>query len=319
MALSAILREFQRPAWWTRVSSADGVPTTPNTEEGLESLIFDRVTGDVLQWNGVDWIIVRHNGIPMVTDPMLDVANGKVSGHTALNKFGQALDVDSSNPTDVWDGADGSTSTDVWVPPTTARTHDITSTSANDDTGGTGAIDVLISGLDNSWEEQEETVTLNGTANVATANTYLRIFRMQCLTWGSGKENAGIITATAQTDGTVTAAIQAGNNQTLMAIYTVPADKQLLITQYYYGFVGSTPASVTGNVKLLVSTDASVANAGFQLKHIQPAIGGNPTIEHEFKPYFAVGEKRDIKIHMNDCSASDSELTAGFDGILVDA
>ena len=102
-----------------------------------------------------------------------EVALGNVSGWDHINKFGEALDADLSVDTDIWDGADGTTSTDVWVAPTTARTHDITSTSANDDGEGTpltGARTVEVYGL-TAWNTAEvsETVTLNGTANVATA------------------------------------------------------------------------------------------------------------------------------------------------------
>jgi hypothetical protein len=63
-------------------------------------------------------------------DFALEVALGKVTGYAPINKFGFALDADSGVPTDIWDGADGTTSTDVWEPPTQARTHDIASTSA---------------------------------------------------------------------------------------------------------------------------------------------------------------------------------------------
>lgn len=301
--------------------SGDAKPTPASASFGGQwpAYFYETDTKDQFIYDGNGWVRFVHNGSLMVTDPFLDISDGKVDGHTGVNKFGQALDVDSGVVTDVWDGADGTTSTDEWIPPTAARTHDITSTDAADDTGGTGAITVEISGLDASWNEQSETITLNGTANVPTASTYIRIFRMQCVTWGSGKENAGILTATAQTDGTVTAAVQIGNNQTLMAIYTVPAGKKLNMTQYYFGFLGSTPSTTTGNIRLFVSTDASVANAGFQLKHILPAKGGNPDYTHEFKPYFPIGEKKDIKIQMNDCNSASAVLSAGFDGILVDA
>jgi len=147
-------------------------------------------------------------------------------------KFGKTTDADSGALTDVWDGADAAgTGPKVWVPPTTARTHDLTSSSALDNgvVPNTGLRTVRVTGL-TSWtaDEVSEVVTLNGVANVATVNQYVIIHRMEGLTWGAGGANAGIITATAQTDGTLTAAIQTGNNQTLMAIYGVPSTQVLM-------------------------------------------------------------------------------------------
>ena len=242
-------------------------------------------------------------------DPMLEIAKGTVHGTSHVNKFGKAIDVDLATPTDVWDGADGVTSTDIWVPPTVARTHDIASTDANDDGDpvGTGARTINIQGLDSNWILQSEDITLNGTSNVATANTYHRIFRMKVLTVGSGGVNAGIITATAQTDATVTAAIQAGNNQTLMAIYTVPADKKAYVTNMYASFSASTPATVTGSVKLLMKQDASQSNSPFNVKHIF-GISGGRHVQHLYLPYYVATEKTDIKVHMDDASSLNNKL-----------
>lgn len=60
-------------------------------------------------------------------DFLLSVAEGKVSGHKPVHKFGRNFEVDTtSTPEDIWDGGG------VWVPPTQARIHDLVSTSAQD-------------------------------------------------------------------------------------------------------------------------------------------------------------------------------------------
>ena len=46
---------------------------------------------------------------PRVKDFGLEVALGNIPGYSKVNKFGQATDCDSGIPTDVWDGADGTT------------------------------------------------------------------------------------------------------------------------------------------------------------------------------------------------------------------
>ena len=107
----------------------------------------------------------------------------------------------------------------VWLPPTTARTHAIVSSSTDDDgsPAGTGALTVRVHGL-KSGIRVTETVTMNGTTPVNTASTYDHIEALEVLTVGSGGVNAGTITATAATDSTITAAIEAGMNRSNGAI-----------------------------------------------------------------------------------------------------
>lgn len=311
--------ENQKSTWFG--DTAESLPDPAALNGATEGYYIQDDTGTIFRYvGGTSWQLDSVGGPQSGRDINLAAAIGAETSAnvylSSVNKFGKALDVDSAVSTDVWDGADGTTSTDEWVPPTTARTHDIVSTDANDDgsPAGTGAHTVEVQGLDTNWNPQTETVTLNGTTNVATANTYLRIFRMKVMACGSGGGNAGIITATAQTDATVTAAIQAGNNQTLMAIYTVPNNMTAYITSYYASFIGNTPATTTGNVRLLVA-DTQATGAPFQLKHIQGIVGGD-RIAHEFRPYFKVSEKHDIKLNMSDCSADNSVLDGGFDIIL---
>lgn len=183
-----------------------------------------------------------------------------------LFKFGKTLDADSGVATDIWDGADGVTSTDIWAAPTNARTHNIRSGSANDTAAGSGLRTLQISGL-TSWtaDEVSETVTMNGVGNVATANQYVIIHRMKGLTWGATGSNEGIILAEAQTDLTITAAIQIGNNQTLMAIYGVPSTKVLKQTGLYLSILGSAVASADISVYVNETPDVS-PSGGFLVK-----------------------------------------------------
>jgi hypothetical protein len=246
----------------------------------------------------------------------LDIPAGKEAGMIAVNKFGRNPDIDSAAAEDVWDlGGD-------WVAPTQERIHDIVSTSGNDDGSpvGTGARTVEIQGLNENWQIVKEIITLNGTTDVPTVNTYRRIFRMKVLTVGALGENVGIITATAQVDGTVTAQISATNNQTLMAIYTIPAG----MTGYmkcYYGSLnqGSVSPISLVNLRLLVKPDASQSDSPFQIKHMfgLSVQGGKPG-RHDFTPYFPITEKSDIKMRVTDITQNDSDVSAGFDLILVD-
>jgi hypothetical protein len=110
--------------------------------------------------------------------------------------------------------------------------HDYGNANENSDTyrvvtaASTGAFLVHVQGLDANGDPLEEHIIPNGTNDVETTGAYRIIFRMQVDGAGTGDGNAGVISATAQTDGTVTAQINANNNQTLMAIYQVPNGKE---------------------------------------------------------------------------------------------
>jgi len=185
----------------------------------------------------------------------LQVSLDLIDGYKTVNKFGETTDADSGVPTDIWDGADGSTSTDIWTPPTQARVHQLTSSSANDDTGGSGAITVKVDYLPD-WDTAEATttVTLNGTADVALPSLVM-INRMKVLTWGANGLNAGDITATADTDGTVTSAILAGNNQTQQLIYGVPSIQKLRVNKFFAEIVKGTGTSQRGDAEVLMMRD----------------------------------------------------------------
>ena len=204
--------------------------------------------------NGTATRVARAEPLP-VDDPFLDIAKGNTDDF--IQKFGCNLDLDSGIAEDIWDAGG------LWVPPTTARLHDVVSTDINDDgaPAGTGARTLEIFGLDSGFLEINETIVLNGTTIVPTVNAYTMIFRMIVRTAGSGGSNAGIITATAQTDATVTAQVTIGKNQTLMAIYQVPANR----TAYAVGMQGSVIGSINGGVtfELLVTPDGETLQTKF--------------------------------------------------------
>lgn len=159
----------------------------------------------------------------------LDIPAG-VTPYFGNNKYGRSTNVDDGVDTDIWDGANATDDIDLWVAPTAARVHNIASSSANDTSAGTGARTIRIWGLQTwSSEESSEDITMNGTSNVATSNSYVIIHRMKVLTCGSSGPNVGQIEATAVTDATITAIIIAGKGQTFMAVYGVPDTQDLYI------------------------------------------------------------------------------------------
>jgi hypothetical protein len=95
----------------------------------------------------------------------------------------------------------------------------VKSSSASDDS----TAKVLISGLDTNWNALTETVALNGTADVDTVNSFLRINSVIMTAAGTGQtSNAGTITVKNQANTTTYAQIAIGAGKTFMSIYSVP-------------------------------------------------------------------------------------------------
>lgn len=109
-----------------------------------------------------------------------------------------------------------------WSTLDAAAAQEIVSSDTNDTAAGTGARTVLISGLNTSYDEISETVSLNGTTAVALTKTYLRINAMVVASAGSGGVNAGNLTVRTVSGSTTLAVMAAGENTLLQGVYTIP-------------------------------------------------------------------------------------------------
>ncbi len=249
------------------------------------------------------------DGFALVDDPRFG----------SVNKFGRTPNVDAATPTDVWDGSIAGVGSLIWVPPSAARIHAIGSGNADDTAAGAGAQAVEVQGLDANWAVQTETVELAGVATVNTVGSYLRIFRMKVTRVGANGIASDNITATAAVDGTVTAAIITPNNQTLMAIYTVPTGKTAYMVAYYTTMNRNSPSNSSADVKLFVKSAVDVSTSPWQLKHMKGLfVAGTSSICHRFYPYYVISEKSDIKIQIDNCTDNNTDFAAGFDLILRD-
>jgi hypothetical protein len=270
---------------------------------------------------------VRHVGnrpIVSAKSHLLDIAQGSVTGHYAVNKFGRNIEIDASVTADVWDGghtlASGGVSL-IWVAPTQARIHDIVSSSASDDGApvGVGARTIRVYGL-TSWDTAEtyEDITMNGTTNVPTANSYVIIHRMEVLTKGATSSNVGIIKATAQTDNTITAQIQASSGQTEMAIYGIPSTQ----TAYMYSFYGELDkaggAAGVVDMCLLSNPEPDAELTNFLIKHrfgLQTV--GTSSYMHSFNPPKKFAGPVILKSSVIS-GTNNMDVSSGFDMVLVD-
>lgn len=242
-------------------------------------------------------------------DFALEVARGNIAGVSGVNKFGRNGGFSAQE--DLWDVGG------TFVAPTTARLHDIVSTSASDSAAGVGARTIRVFGL-TGWgtAEVSEDITMNGVTNVPTVNSYVVINRMQVLTKGATDVNVGVITATAQTDATVSAQINAGAGQTRQVIYGIPSTQTLYLTDFRASLGQGTTAGALCNVQLLVNPEPDVELTNFLNKERFGLIdGASSSWEIRFNPYLPLPGPSLIKMAV---SASANAVADGaFDGYLV--
>ena len=224
----------------------------------------------------------------------IHIASGDTKGVSHINKFG-ATNGDITAGT-IWDGNAAA----VIYPYPTNSVVAITSDAA--DSGDNGKA-VLVEGLDASFHAVSETINVAATGSTV----FSRIFRARMV----DANNDGDVSLTM--GGTVAAKIIEDKAQTLMAVYTVPANKTgyLIKTQ-----MGSDKASTNAAIKYtLMARDTDDGNV-FQIKGISYAAGGqNVTAEYPVPLRFE--EKTDIRMDVVAASGGQT-CSATFDLILVD-
>jgi len=166
----------------------------------------------------------------------LQVARGQVDGHTGIEIFGYSPNIANTATGPMWEGQ--TQSGGLYVPPSAAAPLVLVSTSASDTT----ALSVRIEGLGAGFVPLVETIALNGTTNVTTTGSFLRINGM----YVTNGTNVGTITA--KISSTTYAQINAGVGQTQMSIYTVPAGYTFYLsyTQYDAAIGFTSSAYMTG-------------------------------------------------------------------------
>lgn len=245
----------------------------------------------------------------------LSIARGNVPGTRLVQRFGTNPDVDTAtDPEDIWNQGG------QWVAPTTARIHDIVSSDVNDDVAGTGCRTVQVWGLDSNWDEITETLDMDGTTNVPTTLAFGRLYRIRCLTFGTGRTNAGTIAAVAQTDGTTSASMRIGGATTLMAIHPVPRNTTAYMTGLYASLIrASTPAGAMAEITLWIRPDADVATSGWRIARIfGVSATGSTAVDQVMAEPLKIDEKTDIRMEVSVVTDNDSIVSGGFTLVLVD-
>lgn len=243
----------------------------------------------------------------------LQVSRGQIPGHYGLFKFGNNATIGDSLET-IW--AEGG----LYSYLTAATVLKVSSSSTDDTSAGTGARTVQLYGLDADYNEINELVTLNGQTAVNTTQSFLRINRMVVRSAGSGGVNAGVIYAGT---GTVTTGVPAnvyasvngvtGSNQSLMALWTVPAGYTAYLFQYDVSNGTSSQTPAVCKLILAVRPYGEV----FQSKDVKSLTTGMH-VEETFAFPQKITEKSDIEVRAISSSASVTfDISAAFEIVYI--
>ncbi len=243
------------------------------------------------------------NAFPLVDHDLL-ISMDVYRGITYINKFGHNGDVAIGVEEEIWDGSA------AYVFPATAL---MTSMSQTTDQEAMRGETIEWQGLDADWEmvTQVKTLDATNTTTVVTLDTpMIRVFRGRVLSSIVGDSTIRCHNAGETQDYAI---IGTGNNQTLMAIYTVPVGQTAYLTNYYAHVNPGTNLDPTAMPIRLWARD-NVNLYAPQIKHIFGLIEGS--FQHFFTPHKKFTEKTDIYMTAQPVGKA-ADVTAGFDIILV--
>ena len=225
----------------------------------------------------------------------INIAAGLTPGYANVHKFG-AVETTSATYDTVWSKGG------AYVFPSSASVVTVASSSGTDsDTANTGAETITIQGLDGSYNEVEETLSLNGSTDVTGNQQFLRVHRAFI---ASGVTNVGNIDI--KHGSTVICYISAGMGQTQVAYYTVPAGK----TAYLKSFAATQNKNQENSVRMFQRPSGGVFRVASELNLYGSNMHTLFTIPIRFT------EKTDIDVRAY--TGSNCTVSAMFDLLLVD-
>jgi hypothetical protein len=227
---------------------------------------------------------------------LYDIAKGSIKNHYAIHKFGYNPTL-PTNYEDVWEQSS------VYTYTTTAQVM-YCSSGDNIDTQM-----IEVSGLDENWNYQVVSVKLAGrTKTVVGTELWMRVFRVRNI---GTTDFVGVIyvyeddTVTLGVPDTATkirARVENGNNQTQMALFTIPSGYTGYIVKAY----GSTSSTKLLTQGLFVREYGGV----FQIKHLKQFTEG--IWSYDFPLPLKVKAMSDITMKAKVTVAGD-DIAAGFD------
>lgn len=257
---------------------------------------------------------------PKITeDFLLEVAKGNVPGHSRVTKFGRNPNIAAGTTEEIWSVSTNRTRL------TAAATLEAISTDIDDsDSGGinpasTGARIITVEGLDGSWAEVSEDITMDGTtASAATSTSFFRVNRVYVKTMGTyGGSNEGTITVRVSGAGSTQAQIEIGKGQTEMAMYSVPTGKTAYINTLWFN-ADSTRSVACELYQYTGIDDVTTPFVGAKRKLWgQESVTAGTHLERVIEDRFVIAGPADLVWETTAAAGGSAAVEAGFDLILV--
>ena len=226
----------------------------------------------------------------------LQVVRGQVENHKTVFKFGYNPDVDGTEET-VWDVGG------IYAYPSSAVVMTVTTdagTPANDN-----GVTVIIEGLDGDFNEISDEVTLAGAGTATTTKTFFRANRA----YVSGSQEP-TVNLNITNGGTTYARITVEENQTLMAMWTVPAG--------YTGFLDHVNiATGTTNANQYITAQIVQRQLGGVFRvMMKQTLGSGGVADFLIRYPILVPEKTDIEVRAVS-SGSNNLISANFSMVYI--
>lgn len=225
----------------------------------------------------------------------LQVARGQIAYHSGEHKFGAVPSMTVNTTGTVWDVDD---TLYPWSALTSASTLTVDRASASD----AGKI-ITIVGLDANYNQITENVTLTNATGNPTTKAFIRVYRAYM--YNGSSENVGNIDI--KISSTIIARITAGNSQTLMSVYTVPAGHTAYLTQGVMSLKSG--ADATGNFFVRYG-----GQTAFRIAHTFEVASAE--YFYAFHVPFRVPEKSDIDVRAS-VRSNNARVTAAYDFYLI--
>jgi hypothetical protein len=226
----------------------------------------------------------------------LQVSRGLVPGHKRVFKFGYNGVIQNVEET-IWDVGG------IYAYPSSAVTMTATSASGATDSG----VKVTIQGLDTNYAELSEEVTLNASGTATTTGSFLRVYRA----FVSGSTAAaGDISIT--NSSTTYASVDSDEQQSLMALWTVPAGYTAYLFQ-----IDTTAFTVQNNKVATIRMLTREVNGVFRTQNKFDLFEGS--YHQDITCPQPIPEKTDIEFRaIADSSNADLRVAATFDIIYIE-
>jgi hypothetical protein len=242
------------------------------------------------------------------------IAFGAVSGKAIIQKFGNAPDFDTGDgEVSTWDGAsDAGIDNMQYDYSLTADIDSVVSSSASD------IMNIEIQGLGASTNLVVQTVTMNGQTRVALATNLFRVFRMKNV--GASNmvgniscyvTNAPISSGVVDDSSLVRAHILNGNNQTEMALYTVPHGDEIVLKGLY-----AYSAGASRSASYLLTVWARPPGQVFQLKWkgaFNDDVDSGIRQPYETGLYFDEGTDVELRVQILTAAITAATISSGFE------